>query len=206
MVVNYLPSEAPRPGQGFADWLGGGATPRLLFLGLSLLVFLGGLGYLTVAVLNLVAGSPFKYLVVDRHGISHRTFFGEKRYSWKDLDEIQPHKISLWRSRSREQRYWIVEGYYGKPGGLRISAGDYLGGGWLFGDVALATDEAAYWLESLRLLARADRLEPDDFPPPPSVLREPIEIDYANDGAAKEPAPDLPHPAERSFGNRTVER
>ena len=177
LVINYLPDQ-PAAGQGFDAWF---AVNRLmlLFLAITVALFLAGLGWIAVTVINLTSGSPFKYLVVDRFGITHRVFLSEKRYSWKDLETIKAHRVSLWRARSNEQRYWIVESHYSNPGGMKISAGDFVGSGWLFGNIALATEDTANWLESLRLLARADRLEPDDIPPPPSALRAPIEIDYA---------------------------
>ena len=178
MMNNYLPPPpTTNDGNSFGTWLHG--DPRSLpFLGLSVLLVLAALGWVTVALVNLFGGSPFRYVIVDRHGITHRTFWHERRYSWKDLDPIQSYVRPFWRSRGNEQRYWIVEGLppYRAGAGLRIRATDYLGSGWLSGTMALSTDEAANWLESLRQLARQDRLEPDDIPAPPEAFRAPIEL------------------------------
>ncbi|HVM85888.1 MAG TPA: hypothetical protein VMW18_18485 [Candidatus Binatia bacterium] len=193
MLNNYLPQSAATNEVGsFGAWLHGDAR-GLPFLGLSILLFLAALGWLTVALINLFSGSPFRYFIVDRQGISHRTFWHDRRYSWRDLDPIQSYVRPFWRSRGNEQRYWIVEGLppYRAGAGLRIRATDYLGSGWLSGTMALSTDEAANWLESLRQLARQDRLEPDDIPPPPEAFRAPIELERGVDSvraAVRKPA------------------
>jgi hypothetical protein len=176
LVIDYLPTGSPAAGRNFVDWLGGaGALP---FLAISILCFLFALAWSAVALVNLFGGSPFEHLIVDRFGLTHRTFWREKRYSWKELEPIGALEIGLLRARSTQRRHWIVE--QGTRGGLRIAAADYLGSFWR-GGLGLATGEAANWLENLRQLARADQLDPDDIPPPPAAFRPPIEIVYAGE-------------------------
>src|SRR3569833_2074745 len=69
---------------GFGDWLDNNLSV-LPFLIVSIFLLLAGLGWLTVAVLNLAMGSPFNYLIVDLSGITYRNFWRENRYPWKEL-------------------------------------------------------------------------------------------------------------------------
>src|SRR5262249_28628214 len=140
----------------------------------SVLLFLTGLGWFTVALLNLFGGSPFNYFIVDAQGLTYRNFMGEQRYSWKDLGPVQAHKISAWQGRGSQRRYWIQADTLGTEqgggstdfdwpsttGSLRIPAATYLGSGFMVGGLALSTDEAAGWLEELRQLVRIGHLEP----------------------------------------------
>jgi hypothetical protein len=195
-VLSYTPAAGPKPGEGFVQWLGGGAAVG--FIVMSTALFVGALGWVAVAILNLATDSPFKYLRIDRFGITHRSFWREKRYSWKELEPIAAQTIGLLRARTSRQRYWIVEQDV-RHAGMRIPAGDYLDGA-----LDRATEAAAQWLESLRGLACADRLEPDDFPPPPPVLRlSPSAGERPSTDADLVPQSEPPRP---SFGKRTIER
>lgn len=174
----------------FVDWLRANAIQVPFMLGsIGLLLF--GLAWLVVAAINLFGDSPFNYLLLDRQGLTHRNFWGESRYSWKDLGRIEPLRISAWQSKSSQRRNWIVAETLGTEGGggsmafwsnsgrLRIPASAYVGGGMLIGTLELATADAAGWLEELRQMARADRLIDEDIPPLPDCFTPPIEVEYA---------------------------
>jgi hypothetical protein len=172
---------------GFGDWLHSNVSV-LPFLICSIALLLGGLGWFTVAVLNLVSGSPFNYLIVDSVGITYRNFWRENRYPWKVLGPIQPLHVSAWQGRSSQRRDWIVaDTINGGSGGvgafwsnptdtLRIPSAVYLSGGVLIGSLDLVTNDAATWLEDLRNLARDGQLDAVEIPPPPSAFSAPIEI------------------------------
>jgi hypothetical protein len=176
---------------GFVAWLR--ANPlAFVFMLASIGLLLAGLGWFTVAVINLVSGSPFNYLIIDRFGITYRNFWRENRYSWKDLGPVQALNLGIWQGRSSQRRHWIIADTLGTESGggrgpfwsnpegtLRIPAAVYLGGGMLIGTLDLATNDAAGWLEELRQLARADRFETEGVPRPPDCFRTPIEIDIA---------------------------
>lgn len=181
---------------GFTDWLR--ANPvDLPFLLVSIALLLFGLAWLAVAAINLVSGSPFNYLIVDRDGITYRNFWRENRYAWQDLGPIQPVRLSAWQGRSSQRRHWIVSDGFGSAtihsagwfwsnpdDTLRIPAAVYLGGGMLIGSLDLATSDAAGWLEELRVMAREGHLDTADLPEPPSVFREPVAIDTAKNHGA----------------------
>jgi hypothetical protein len=196
---------------------------KLPFLLVSAVFFLSVLCWLTVAMINLLTGSPFNYILVDRQGIGYRNFWGEKRFSWKDLGPIQSLQFSVWRARGQQLRFWVAADTlgteqagrsfdlwrWGGPSGanLRIPASTYLGGGWLVGSLPLATDSAASWLEELRLAAKIDRLEAE-VSDPPYNFRAPVELEPGADPSAIDNAPlegahpGLPEPGTRSFGAR----
>ena len=174
---------------GFFAWLRANPLDLPFMLG-SIALLLFGLGWFTVAVINLVSNSPFNHLIVDRDGIIYRNFWRENRYLWKALGPIQPQRLSAWQGRSSQRRDWVVADASGaaKVYGsapfwsnatdtLRIPANVYLGGGLLIGTLDLATNDAAGWLEELRQRARDGHLETADIPPPPSAFRTPIEIE-----------------------------
>jgi hypothetical protein len=204
--------------KSIGDWLH--SSPILIpFLLGSFALFLTGLGWCTIALLNLLGGSPFNYFIVDRHGITYRNLMGEQRYSWKDLGPIQSHKVSIWQGRGSQRRLWIQADTLGteagggsstydlpsSTGSLRIPSTVYLGSNWLVGSLALSTDTAAGWLEELRQLVRIGRLEPDDIPDPPECFRTPIEIVYDDQPEDSAPDPVAAHLAKRS-GDPTIER
>jgi hypothetical protein len=199
---------------GFGEWLH--ANPLdLPFLLSSVALLLLGLGWLAVTVMNLVSGSPFNYLIVDRAGITYRNFWRENHYPWKSLGPVQSLKLSSWQGRSSQRRHWIaadasgaetvgVGPFWANPTDtLRIPASVYLGGGFLIGTLDLATDDAAGWLEELRQLARNGHLEAEDIPPPPANFRTPIAI---GSGADIAPAPMPRDGKAKSGGAPTVER
>jgi hypothetical protein len=106
------------------------------------------------------------------------------------------------RARGNQLRHWIAADTVAGAGGgdmwlwtglaganLRIPAATFVGSGWLIGSIALATDDAAGWLEELRQLARLDRLGPEDIPPPPAAFRAPLEVEYGDEDFAPPPAP-----------------
>jgi hypothetical protein len=175
---------------GFGDWLHNNVSV-LPFLLCSIALLLGGLGWLTVATLNLVSGSPFNYLIVDKTGITYRNFWRENRYPWKGLGPIQPLHVTAWQGRSSQRRDWIVADtinggssgigpFWSNPTDtLRIPSAVYLSGGMLIGSLDLVTNDAARWLEELRNLARDGQLETAEIPPPPSAFHTPIEIETA---------------------------
>lgn len=224
-IYNFAPPEELRLYPNFFAWMR--SSPfKLPFLLIAVIFFLSALGLLTVALINLLGGSPFNYLVVDRQGIGYRNFWGEKRFSWKDLGPIQSLQFSIWRARGQQLRFWIAADTlgsaeaggrfdlwrWGGPSGpnLRVPAATYLGGGWLVGSLALAVDSAASWLEELRLEARIDRLDPNNIPQPPHNFRAPVELEPGADPSAldnapvKDPEVGLPEPAARSFGARRM--
>lgn len=192
------PSDFDRYG-GLGPWLR--ANPlQVPFLLASIALLLFGLAWVTVAVINLVSGSPFNYLIVDRQGVTYRNFWRENRYSWKDLGRVQALNLSSWQGRSSQRRHWIIADTLGTEAGggnrpfwsnpegtLRIPAALYLGGGMLIGSLDLSTNDAAGWLEELRQLARNDRLD-GEIPAPPSAFRPPVGIDTGTaDGQAAPP-------------------
>jgi hypothetical protein len=180
------PSEFQRY-DGFGDWLSHNVA-QVPFLICSIVLLLGGLGLVTVAILNLAMGSPFNYLIVDETGITYRNFWRENRYAWRELGPIQPLHLTAWQGRSSQRRDWIVaDTINGGSGGigpfwsnpvdtLRIPSAVYLSGGLLIGSLDLVTNDAAAWLEALRNLARDGHLDAVDIPPPPSAFHSPIEI------------------------------
>ncbi len=206
---NYASPEGLRRYASLGAWLEANRIELPFMLG-SIVLLLSGLGWFTVALINLVADSPFNHLIVDRQGITYRNFWRENRYSWKDLGPVHSFRTSAWQGRSSQRRCWIVadtlgteagggsHAFWSNPAGsLRIPATVYLGGGWLVGGGELAAHDAAGWLEELRQLARSDRLEADDVPPPPAGFRPPIEIAY---GGAPPPS------TEAAATGATVER
>ena len=219
-MSSYLPSGGAAGNLTFGEWLEANGV-ELPFLVLASLVPLFGLAALTVALLNLFGGSPFNHLIVDRFGIRSRTFFGEKQFSWKELGPIRPLRLSALRAFGLDRRFWIVSDTFSGEGrrdahralssfNMRIPVTAYLGSAWLGGNVAPAMDETAAWLESLRKLAHAEALNPDDVPDAPDVLGPGLPIEKPIAAPAK-PAtePDLPAMADRKFGRRdgpTVER
>src|SRR3954471_217443 len=67
-MASYLPDKAATRNLSFGEWIGT-TGPRLPFLLVAIAVILFGLAALTIALLNLLGGSPLSYLVVDRFGI-----------------------------------------------------------------------------------------------------------------------------------------
>jgi hypothetical protein len=174
---------------GFLGWLRVNWA-ELPFMVASILLLLFGLAWFTVAAINLVSGSPFNYLIVDRTGITYRNFWRENRYSWNNLGLIQPLRFTAWQGRSSQRRNWIVADasgddkvygsapFWSNPSDtLRIPANVYLGGGLLIGSLELSTNDAARWLEDLRQRVRDGELDASDIPPPPDTFRAPIELD-----------------------------
>jgi len=173
---------------GFFAWFRANPLDLPFMLG-SIALLLFGLGWLAVAVINLVSNAPFNYLIVDRTGITYRNFWRENRYAWTNLGPIQPLRITAWQGRSSQRRDWIVadaagaEKIYGAApfwsnaaDTLRIPARVYLGGGVLIGTLELAASDAAGWLEALRQRAREGQLDAADIPPPPAAFRAPIAL------------------------------
>jgi hypothetical protein len=221
-LYNFAPPAELHQYPNFFAWVKS-APLKLPFLLMATVFFLSALAWLTVALINLLGGSPFNYIVVDRQGISYRNFWGDKRFSWKDLGPIRPLQFSVWRARGQQLRFWITADTLGAEearrsfdwwrwGGssgvnLRIPAATYLSGGWLVGSLALATDSAAGWLEELRQAAKIDRLEAE-ISDPPYNFRSPIELEPGADPSALDNAPfeaargGLPEPGSRSFGAR----
>ena len=224
-MTDYLPSGAPEKGQSFSQWLSGGNSVQLFFLLVSIGMVLFGLAALAVTLLDLVSGSPFNHLIIDRFGIRCRSFFGEKQVSWKDLGPIRVLRLSTLRG---SRRFWIVSDTFSgeersdfrrplSSFNLRIQATAYLGTGWFSSGVSESVDAAAAWLEGLRQMAREDRLESDNAPEAPEPLgtgvalgKPPAEAVPTPPSAPAAPAPDdLPPMEERKFGRRdgsTVER
>jgi hypothetical protein len=235
-MSGYLPDQAAAKHLTFGEWIGT-TGPRLPFLLVAIAVILFGLVALAIALINLVGGSPYNHLIVDRFGIQTRTLFTETRYSWKELGPIRPMRLSIMRAYSLDRRFWIVSDTFSGEGrndtrrplssfNLRIPVASYLGSSWLGGNVGPAMGATAAWLESLRKLARADALDPDDAPDAPdelgpgqplenspaaSLTERPSSARPASELLAPEPpaASDLPAMADRKFGRRdgpTVER
>lgn len=223
-MSSYLPDRAATENLTFGEWIGASGV-SLPFLLIACAVMLFGLAALTIALVNLLSGSPFNYLLVDRFGIRTRTFFGETQFSWKELGPIRPMRLSILRAYGLDRRFWIVSDTFSGEGridarrplatfNLRIPVASYLGSSWLGGDIGPAMDATAAWLESLRKLAREEALNPDDVPDAPDELGpgQPIEKPPLRESAAppsERPASDLPPMADRKFGRRdgpTVER
>jgi hypothetical protein len=158
---------------GFGGWLQANkvAVPFLLA---SIALLLAALGWLAVAVINFVSGSPFNYLIVDRRGVTYRNFWRESRFSWSVLGPFQAIRVSSWQGRSSQRRHWVVAETDGVA--LRIPASAYLRGAFFTGSLDLSSADAAGWLDELRQLARDGHLETDDLPPPPDCFRAPIEM------------------------------
>src|ERR1700754_2256515 len=95
-MVGSLPDRTEAETLTFGAWIGTSGV-RLPFLLITIAVLLFGLAALTVALVNLLGESPFNHLIVDRFGIRSRTFFGETRFSWKELGPIRPLRLSLLR-------------------------------------------------------------------------------------------------------------
>jgi hypothetical protein len=219
-MASYLPDRAAAENLTFGEWIGA-SGPRLPFLLVACAVILFGLAALTVALVNLLSGSPFNHLIVDRFGIQTRTFFGETRYSWKELGPIRPLRLGILRAYGLDRRFWIVSDTFSGEGrndarralssfNLRIPVASYLGSSWIGGNIGPAMDATAAWLESLRKLAHEESLNPDDVPNAPDALGpgQPLERPAAAT-ASKVPTHDLPAMADRKFGRRdgpTVER
>jgi hypothetical protein len=219
-MASYLPDRAAAEHLTFGEWIGATGA-RLPFLLISVAVLLFGLAALTVALLNLFGGSPTSHLIVDRFGIRTRTFFGETRFSWKELGPIRPMRLSVMRAYGLDRRFWIVSDTFSGEArndarrplssfNLKIPVSSYLGSSWIGGNIGPAMDATAAWLESLRQLAREEALNPDDVPDAPEELRSgrPIEKPAATT-PPEAPLPDVPPMADRKFGRRdgpTVER
>jgi hypothetical protein len=228
-MSSYLPDRAAEH-LTFGEWIGVSGV-RLPFLLIAIAAMLFGLAALTVAMMNLLSGSPFSYLIVDRFGIRTRTFFGETQFSWKELGPIRPMRLSVLRAYGLDRRFWIVSDTFSGEGrkdarrplatfNLRIPVASYLGSSWLGGDIGPAMDATAAWLESLRKLVREEALNPEDVPDPPDELGsgQPMEKPAAATAphrpaskppASESPASDLPAMADRKFGRRdgpTIER
>lgn len=214
-MASYLPTRNPEAHKSFGAWLGGDSV-QLFFLLVSVAVLLFGLLALTVALLNLLGESPFNHLIVDRFGIRNRTFFGEARFSWKDLGPVRVKRLSPIRAYGMSRRFWIISDTFSgeerddarrplSTFNLRIAAASYLGDNWFGSGVGPATDAAAAWLESLRQLAREERLESNEAPDAPEELGPGLSL--AKPAAAAAPMPaaaesDLPAMADRKFGRR----
>jgi hypothetical protein len=220
-MTNYLPDGAPRPGEAFMEWVAGDSGAQFAFLLMTIAMVLFGLAGLTVALLDLMGGSPFNYLIVDRFGIRNRSIFTDRHVSWKDLGPIRVLRLSPVRALGISRRFWIVSDTYSgeersdfrRPLSsftLRIPAGAYLASNWFASGVEPAAQATAAWLESLRQLARDDGLEAENAPDAPEVLAPVVPRDSTLALTAPEaPPPDLPSMEERKFGRRsdpTVER
>jgi hypothetical protein len=230
-MSSYLPDRAAVESakMGFGEWLGLTGV-RLPFLLVTIAVLLFGLVALAISLINMLGGSPYSYLIVDRFGIQLRTFFGDTRLSWKDLGPIRPLRRSVLQAFSLDRRFWIVSDTFSgeirtdtrralSSFTLRIPVASYLGSSWLGGNIAPAMEATAAWLESLRKLAREETLNPDDAPDAPAELGpgqapERSAAETSASAAAAMPsspasADDLPAMADRKFGRRdgpTVER
>jgi hypothetical protein len=219
-MSSYLPDRTAAENLTFGEWIGA-SGPRLPFLLVASAVVLFGLAALTIALLNLLGGSPFNHLIVDRFGVQTRSFFGESRYSWKELGPIRPLRLGVLRAYGLDRRFWIVSDTFSGEGRndahrplssftLRIPVAAYLGSSWVAGDLRPAMDATAAWLEGLRKLAREDTLNPDDAPDAPAALGPGVPLEKPTAATEPErPAPDLPAMADRKFGRRdgpTVER
>jgi hypothetical protein len=221
-MTSYLPDRTAveNANLSFGEWLGLSGV-RLPFLLITVAVLLFGLVALTVALINLLSGSPFAYFIVDRFGIQTRTFFSETRFSWKDLGPIRPLRRSVLQAFGLDRRFWIVSDTFSGEGRndtrrafssftLRIPVASYLGSSWVGGNIGPSMEATAAWLESLRKLAREESLNPDDAPEAPEALGpgQPLEK-AAAETPPPAPASDLPPMADRKFGRRdgpTIER
>jgi hypothetical protein len=152
-------------------------------------LFLAALTALSVGLINLLAGSPFQHLIIDRQGITRRELLSAKRFSWKELGPFYTIRTGLFRPRGSALKYWIIADTQGAIEGgatglwplsgtasLRIPAASYLWPGILVGSMALVSEDAAAWLEQLRTMARAGRFDPQDVPAPPAAFRTPVEL------------------------------
>jgi hypothetical protein len=217
-MSNYLPNNTAAGKLTFGQWLAASGV-ELPFLAISSLVPLFGLAALTVALINLLSGSPFNHLIVDRFGIRSKTFFSETQFSWRELGPIRPLRLNPFRAFGLDRRFWIVSDTFSGEGrndgrrplatfNLRIPVAAYLGSAWIGGNVEPAMEATAAWLESLRKLAREDALDPDDVPEAPAALGPAVPVAKPEEKpAATEPA--LPAMEDRKFGRRdapTVER
>jgi hypothetical protein len=213
---SYLPTTAPAKGETFGHWLTGGDRMQLSLLILAFAILLFGLAVLAITLIDLLTGSPFNFLIIDRFGIRLHRIFGETRLSWKDLGPIRAlHLGPLNGSR----RYWIVSDTFSgedrndarRPLSsftLRIPATAYLGRGWFSGGVDAAVDVAAAWLEALRQSAREDTLDVDNVPDAPEELGPAVPLAQPDNALTPEGS-DLPAMADRKFGRRdgsTIER
>lgn len=228
---SYLPDRAATENMqmSFGEWLGLSGV-RLPFLLVTVMVLLFGLVALALSLLNMSGGSPHSHFIVDRFGIQVRSLFGETRLSWKDLGPIRPLRRTVLQALGLDRRFWIVSDTFSGEGRvdarrpvssftLRIPVTAYVGSSWL-GDVGPAMEATAAWLESLRKLAREDRLDPENAPDAPAELGAggPVDRQTAAEAvraATKAPSPrpaaddDLPAMADRKFGRRdgpTIER
>jgi hypothetical protein len=179
-MSSYLPNKAVAAHLTFGEWIGA-TGPRLPFLLVAITVILFGLVALAIALINLLGGSPYNHLIVDRFGIQTRTLFSETRYSWKELGPIRPLRLGVMRAYGLDRRFWIVSDTFSGESrndrrrplssfNLRIPVASYLGSSWLGGNIGPAMDATAAWLESLRKLAREEALNPDDVPDAPAEL------------------------------------
>ena len=228
-MANYLPDPATARDLTFRAWLAESGV-RLPFLLITAAVILFGLAALTVALVNLTGGSPFNHLIIDRFGIRIRSFFGENRYSWKELGPIRPLRLSPFRAYGLDRRFWIVSDTFSGEGrndtrrplstfNMKIPVAAYLGSSWLGGNVGHAMDETARWLEALRKAAQAEALDPENAPDAPAELGTALPVEKPLDEAAAPDRPastpkagnlkasdlkgdDLPAMADRKFGRR----
>ena len=227
-MMGYLPQSAVQKGQSFGQWLTGNGT-QLPFLLPTFAMFLFGLGALAVALIDLLSGSPFNHLIVDRLGIRTRTLFGENYLSWKELGPIRILRLNPLQAFGLSRRFWIVSDTFSgetrsdirralKTFNFRFSASFYLGNNWFGSGVEPAAEATAAWLETLRQLAREERLESEDAPDAPEALGPGVAASKPADqkpsaqkpaAATSAPSSDLPAMADRKFGRRdepTVDR
>jgi hypothetical protein len=216
MLNSYLPIRAPAKGESFMQWLASDQTEFPLLL-LAMAILLSGLAVLSITLIDLLSGSPFHFLIVDRFGIRLHGLFGEKSLSWKDLGPIRPFRLGPLKG---SRRYWIVsDTFSGEDRNdvrrqlssftLRIPATPYLGRGWFSGGVAESMETAAAWLEALRKLAREEALDPENAPQAPPAFGPGLPVAPPSVATKAAPEPDLPAMADRKFGRRdgpTVER
>jgi len=222
-MLGYLPQNPVEKGQSFGQWLTGNGA-LLPFLLPTFAMFLFGLGALAITLIDLLSGSPFNHLIVDRFGIRTRSFFGEKQASWKELGPIRILHLSPLRAFGNSRRLWIVSDTFSgetrndmrrplKTYNFRFPASAYLGNSWFGSGVEPAAEATVAWLEALRRLARDEQLDPENVPDAPEALGPGVADGKPADPppAAAKPAadPDLPTMEDRKFGRRdqpTVER
>jgi len=226
-MSSYLPDRtlAENASLTFGEWLGLSGA-RLPFLLVTVAVLLFGLMALTLALINLLGGSPYNHFIVDRFGIQTRTFFKETRLSWKDLGPIRPFRRSALQAFGLDRRFWIVSDTFSGEGRndarraltsftLRIPVATYVGSSWFGGNVAPAMDATAAWLDGLRKLAREEALNAETAPdaPPELGAGQPIDQPAAPAATPAKPAKpldsELPAMSDRKFGRRdgpTIER
>jgi hypothetical protein len=208
-MSGYLPSRAPAKGESFGQWLAGdGMQFPLLLLGIA--IVLCGLVLLAITLIDLLSGSPFNFLTVDRFGIRLHGLLGEKILSWKDLGPIRAFRLGPLRG---SRRYWIVsDTFSGEERSdfrrnlssftLRIPATAYLGSGWFTAGVGDSIDAAAAWLETLRKLAREEALDPENAPDAPEALGPALPVGSPPGETKTAGDPDLPAMSDRKFGRR----